>query len=220
MTVKKILRRCLTVLSYVCVIALVAALAAVLYFNMSGQVTFVAGKTAMWVRTDSMEPAIEARSYILVEKATAADVQVGDVIVFRSDDPALRGAYNTHRVTAIVGDHEEFVTKGDHNVVEDKYTAKAGNVVGIYRKNLQILTFFGRFFSTSMGIIVTITLILAFVAIAYLPDMISATRERTKKLEAKKQQQIEERVRQEVERLRAEGAVVPQTAAADEKTAE
>ena len=183
-------------------IVLVAALAFLIVSNMQGRITFIAGKTVVWVRTESMEPVIPARSYILVEKADPAKLAVGDVILFYSDDPSLNGALNTHRIIEI-DEAGEFVTRGDHNVKEDDYTAKPDKVVGVYRKNLPVLTQVGRFLSTRGGIAVMALVILAVTAAVYVPDLARAAK---KKKSEEKKDEIDERVRAEVERLKAEAA--------------
>ena len=99
-------------------------------FKASQHTVFIFGRTTVWVMTPSMEPQIPAQSYILVKRVSAEEVNVGDVIIFRSDDPSLDGSFNTHRVIEIIGDHEEFVTKGDANLIKDGYTAKADKIEG------------------------------------------------------------------------------------------
>ena len=51
--------------------------------KVSASPIFLFNKTAMWVMTESMDPTIPPKTYILVEKASADDVQEGDIIVFR-----------------------------------------------------------------------------------------------------------------------------------------
>ena len=203
---KSKLRQAVVIVSYVLVFALVAVIAFVLSSNFSGKVPFIAGKTMMWVKTSSMEPLIPERSYILVEKIDAADVQVGDVIVFESDDPTLGGAYNTHRVIEIRDNHRTFVTKGDNNLVQDKMPARATAVLGIYRGNLPIMSRFGRFMSTPIGITITFTLIFVIMPIVYVPDMKQMSRKRAEQLEKQKQERINALVQQELEKLRTQGA--------------
>lgn len=187
--------------------ALIAGLALLIIFvfisNTQGKVTFIFGRTAMWVRTESMEPEIPARSYILVEKITAAEVNVGDVIVFRSSDPTLNGALNTHRVVDILGDGAEFVTQGDHNPGRDNYTALGSNVIGRYIKRLPIMTSFGRVMSTTLGIIITFTMIFVIFLIIYVPDMIRAANEKAAEAERIEKARIESLVAAEIEKLKA-----------------
>lgn len=207
-------RRIVGVVGYVLILLIIALLIFVVGSNVAGRTVFIFGRTPAWVMTPSMEPTIPARSYILVKKVEASEVNVGDVIVFSSDDPDLKGALNTHRVIEIRGDHAEFVTKGDANSVNDAYTAKAEKILGVYEKNLPTLTAVGRFLFSRIGIIIALTVILAIVMVIYVPDIIRANRERTKEIERKRDEQINALIREEVEKLKAENA---STKAIDDK---
>ena len=183
--------------AYVVVALLIVAVAVILFLNLSGRTVFIFGRSAMWVKTESMEPVIPEKSYILVREATGADVKVGDVIVFKSDDPALQGALNTHRVIAVENGGAEFVTQGDNNLARDKQTAKAGNVVGIYERNLPVMSFLGRFLSTPFGITVIVLLIFVMVVLTFLPDVLAAVRARSKKA------QIDAIIQDEIDKLKS-----------------
>lgn len=201
---KSVLRTIGTVIAYVIILAIVASLAFVLISNLSGNTVFIAGSTTMWVKTDSMEPTIPARSYVIVKQTKVEDVKVGDVIVFVSDDPVLGGAYNMHRVVEIVNGGAEFVTRGDHNLANDEYTAKADKVIGIYVRNLPILSRFGRFYSTPAGLVITLTVILGIIMAVYVPDLVKLSRQKDDEADQKKREKIEQLIREEVERLKAE----------------
>ena len=154
----------------------------------------VFGAAVMWVLTDSMEDTIPARSYILVTSVEPKDIQVGDIITFYSRDHAISGSLNSHRVIEIIGDHEEFRTKGDHNPMADTNTVQASDIVARYSRNLPVLTFFGRLFATAGGLIVTFVMILlvsgAWLALHFL-----------KISKAENNAEIEKRVAEEVRRL-------------------
>ncbi len=199
-------RRASEIIGYIVISLIVLLLVFIIIMKVTNHTVFIFGRTTMWVMTPSMEPEIPAKSYIFIREATADEVRLGDVIVFRSDDPMLDGALNTHRVVGIVGSNDEFVTKGDNNAVADKYTAKAENVVGIYIKTLPVMSAIGRFVFSGIGIVITITVILGTVMFMYVPEIIRGTRRRTEELELKRQELIDERVRAEVERLKAENA--------------
>jgi signal peptidase I len=203
---KSVLRRVGGIFGYLLIIVIAVVLCFVLVSNVRGNITFIGGRTAMWVMTPSMEPVIPERSYILVKQAAADEVQVGDVLVFRSDDPALQGACNTHRVVEIIGDHAEFVTKGDNNPGNDQQTAKAANVVGIYEKNLPILSTFGRFLSSGVGIVIAGTLVFVILMLMYVPDMIRARRQKEADLQQAHEARINELVKAELEHLQAQSA--------------
>ncbi|MBO4584960.1 MAG: signal peptidase I [Clostridia bacterium] len=201
-----ILRRITGIVGYAVIGALIIIIGFVFLSNMKGKVTFIFGKTMMWVRTESMEPTIPARSYILVEKVTAGEIEVGDVIVFRSDDPTLNGAYNTHRVEDILGANEEFVTKGDNNPGRDSYTAKADKIVGRYIRNMPVMTAFGRFMSKSTGILITFTVIFGIFLIIYVPDMIRASKRREEEAARIEKARMDALVALEIEKLKAADA--------------
>ena len=79
-----------------------------------------------------MKPEIPEDSMLLIQKADAASLQVGDVISFFSPDPSLNGALNTHRIVGIaeVDGSLQFTTKGDANLIEDQYPVDESRVVG------------------------------------------------------------------------------------------
>lgn len=98
----------------------------------AGQIPQVMGFSVLRVLTGSMKPEIPADSMLLVQKADAASLQVGDVISFFSPDPSLNGALNTHRIVGIaeVDGSLQFTTKGDANLIEDQYPVDESRVVG------------------------------------------------------------------------------------------
>lgn len=121
--------------------------------------------SVLWVLTDSMEDTIPARSYILVKRAEPGEIRVGDIITFRSRDAALGGSLNTHRVTEIVGDHEAFVTKGDRvGAAVDPQKVLPEDIQAVYVRNLPVLTFFGRVFTSPVGFVICLLLMLAGMA--------------------------------------------------------
>lgn len=216
---KTVFRRITGIVGYVLIFLIAALFVFVIVFKANNRTMFVFGRAPVWVMTPSMEPTIPEKSYILIKKASADDIQVGDVIMFKSDDPALGGANNTHRVVEISEDKKTFVTKGDANVKVDDVPAKAENIVGVYERNLPVLTAIGRFMFSGIGIIITMTLIFAIIMAIYLPDIIRATQQKSKELEDKRQAHIEELVRAEVERLKRENEAASNvTDTAEDKT--
>ncbi len=181
------------------VVILILLACSIFFFSQRSQnkVTFVFNKSIVMIVSPSMEEVIEEKSYILIEKIDASEIKTGDIIMFYSDDPAIKGKLNTHRVVGIVGDNEEFVTKGDNNPVEDKYTAKAENVVGIYRKNMPGLTAVLRFFLSKGGLAVIIVLFVGLTTFLVAPEFIKYSRERA----AEKENQTDEQKQAEIDRL-------------------
>lgn len=128
---KKFLSKIINILSIVIIIAAVAILASVLLSGRQKQPNIM-GYSMFRVLTQSMGPSIPTNSLIITKQTGAEDIELGDVITFRSQDPMLDGATNTHRVIAIdeSGASPVFTTKGDNNAVEDKYPVYAEDLVG------------------------------------------------------------------------------------------
>lgn len=216
---KKIkIKKIADIVAYVVVGLLVVLVALVLLAKINGEPAFIFNYAVLWVKTGSMEPQIPSRSYILIEKANAADVVkavenaakekkggssangTGVIITFHSDDPSIYGEINTHEVIEVVNNGTEFRTKGT-NSGPDKKTAKANKIVGIYKGNLPLVfSLFGRFLSTPLGILVMFILVFAIILAVYLPDIIKQFSEKNKK------KQFDELVQAEVERLKLENA--------------
>lgn len=116
----------------VCLIAMSIFVLLTVVLTPAGQVPQVMGFSVLRVLTGSMKPEIPADSMLLIQKADAASLQVGDVISFFSPDPSLNGALNTHRIVGIaeVDGSLQFTTKGDANLIEDQYPVDESRVVG------------------------------------------------------------------------------------------
>ncbi len=154
----------------------------VLQGRINNKATFLFDRTIVYILSPSMEQTIPEKSYILVEKVDPSQVEEGDIIVFYSDDPALSGALNTHRVLEKKENNSEFVTKGDNNLTPDKHTAKADKIVGRYLSNLSLLTAVMGFFMTRVGIVILVLLFVGFTASVYIPDLIKKGEERRKSI--------------------------------------
>lgn len=162
---------------------------------------FVFGKAFLWVETGSMKPVIDERSYILVTKYDGGEIKKGDVIIFVCKD-ASSPVYNAlvaHRVESVTEDGLK--TKGDANPTVDSWTVKKEDIVAVYNKNLPVMTFLGRIFSSGAGLIIVIALSLGACAFVYVPDLIKAVGELC---EEEKEKQISLRVKEEVARLERE----------------
>ncbi len=172
--------------------------------KISGSPVFVFGKTTMWVTTDSMNPTIPARTYILVEKVDASEVKKGDIIAFISTDPQIYGSINTHRIVS--EDGEPLVTKGDNNLVDDgAYSAKPENIVGRYVKTLPVMTLFGRIILSNVGFVLVIITFLIVVLVCYIPDIKNALKRKEDEpdIEDDAKEEIERRVKEEMAKLNA-----------------
>lgn len=203
MKTKKIFKTILNISSYVLIFFLFSMLAFVIISNFSGKIAFIGGRSLMWVKTGSMDPTIEERSYIVVKRSDGSDIEIGDVITFKSPDPLLKGAYNTHRVVRIDA-NGNFITRGDANLKEDDYAISKDRVVAKYVRNLPVLTIFGRFLSEPIGI-VTIIMIMVFTCmLVYFPDAKKVLEEMKQEKIKEREALIEAKIQEEVKRLSEE----------------
>ena len=70
----------------------------------------------------SMEPLIKVRDAVIIKRVTEDKIKEGDVITYRSYDPAFYGILITHRVVNISEENGKtiYITKGDHNETNDR----------------------------------------------------------------------------------------------------
>lgn len=194
-----------TVVSVILLLALLSAVVFVLVSHAKGETPFVGSYSVFWILTPSMEPEIEQRSYILVEKTDPSDVSAGDVICFHSDDPEINGMMNTHRVLEVLENGKSFRTKGDGNLLEDKVPARAENVVAKFVRVLPVLSYVGRMLDTPVGIFGACFLVMVVLVLCYLPD-IRRIFKKAEQVRTDKDALMEQMIREEVERLKAEHA--------------
>lgn len=101
--------------------------------NWGGGVPNFYGYSFLSVTTPSMQPLYPVGSVVITKKTDVKDLAVGDVISFYSNDPAIYGKPNTHRIMEIktnAANKTYFVTKGDNNPVADHYTVDEDKVIG------------------------------------------------------------------------------------------
>lgn len=193
------------------IIILVLLIGVTVYSKITGNM--IIPYSVMWVRSGSMEPTIPTQSYILVKKASAEDIKVGDVICFTSRDPKLNGEKNTHRVVEIIGNNDEFVTRGDAAIKDDDFHVYKSDIVAKYVRNLKFLTFFGkvystiasfagRVYSTTAGFMITMVLLL-IIAVIWSKIVMRDMKKQEEKAES---DEIEKLIAEEVERLKAADA--------------
>ncbi len=112
---------------FLCVIVLLAG---------SGRVPYIFGYRILQVISDSMSPTISDQTCIVIKKVPKEAIRVGDIITFTSEDPRIRGYFNTHRVFQIIEDAESgevlYITKGDASSQEDPYPVYYEQVAGRY----------------------------------------------------------------------------------------
>lgn len=161
--------------------------------------TFFFGSALLWVETSSMEPTIEARSFISVRRYDGKGLKKGDVITFICTDESseVYGKLVTHRIADVT--ENGYKTKGDNpSSIVDPWTVTDESVVAVYVKNLAVMTFAGRVFASGAGLAVIVATFLFSCAFIYIPDVVAALKEEKT---TDKDKLIDEMVEKEVERM-------------------
>ena len=95
-----------------------------------------------YVPTDSMEDTIMAGDYILFTKADFDSVNVGDIIIYRSESGPSAGNFIVHRVIEKYEDY--LVTKGDNNPLADSENITREMVMGKFICIVNLLNIFSN----------------------------------------------------------------------------
>lgn len=162
---KKIIDKAFSVTWWAVFIALFALIFGIISAKAKGEVPKIFGYSVVKIITPSMGEEIPVGAYVAIKEIDPEDVKERDIICFYSDDPAIKGYPNLHRVVKPpiqVGDKYEYVTKGDGNAMEDSVTAKSDKLIGKYVKTLDWLTDLSEFASSKgMMTVVAVTFVLS-----------------------------------------------------------
>lgn len=200
-------KKLLNVLSTLVIVLLAVVALFVIVSRIQNRVLFVFGRATVWVVTDSMEDTIPAQSYILIEKVNdpEKEVHIGDIITFYSEDSAIKGKLNTHKVERVDEKKGCFITKGENNVAEDAAPVPYDNVVGKYVRNLPALSVVGRFLMSVPGFIIVSVALFAMICAVYIPEIVKATKKEKdpdEKQNDEHEKEMQRLIAEEVERLK------------------
>lgn len=114
-------------------IALLILVGAFIFANSQSPDKSIFGFRFYTVLTPSMSPTYNVGDLVIVKMAEGNEIAVGDIITFNPSEDS--GAYLTHRVTAVMPDHNGtsmifFKTKGDANTDEDSFETPELRLVG------------------------------------------------------------------------------------------
>ena len=163
------------------------------------------GYSVSYVPTDSMAPEINDGEYIYYKKTTFDEVNVRDVIIYKSQVGQMKGKYIVHRV---VEKHDDYlIVKGDNNLIPDNEHVTSDMIYGKYIDKVEILNFITRGLSVNaiffiLMILFAILMVLQFVSVFAK----NKTAEIEKKIQEDKQvlleQMKQEILKEELEKLR------------------
>ncbi len=164
----KIFKIILSAIWWTATIILAVILVTIFGAKMQGKVPRLFGNSVMHIVTGSMEPELMVGDYILIRDCAPEDIKKGDIISFYSEDPAIYGLPNTHRVAEdpiITENGIEFVTRGDANAANDSYRVKEDALIGKYVCVLTGLNAIARLVDGNAVFIILIVLQTAILAI-------------------------------------------------------
>lgn len=114
------------------VIAVVICFSVIIQVTTNGYVTF-GGYSLFRVVTGSMEPELPVGSLLVCKEMPIEQIQLSDIVCFRSINPKMLGKVITHRVIAIhTNDNGSLMleTKGDANLTADSEFVTQSNLIG------------------------------------------------------------------------------------------
>lgn len=151
----------------------------------------VIGLQPFTVLSGSMRPAYEVGSLIYVKKIEASKIKPGDPITFVIDDN-LKVA--THRVVSVSEDGEYFTTKGDANEAEDGTPVYYKNIIGKPVFTIPYLGYVSAFIGTQQGIIISVTVAVIVLILAFVPDLLDKADRKMKKNEKRTEESNHEKI--------------------------
>ena len=198
------------VVSVVLALALVACVTVVAQVLSKGYVSV--GKYSLFrVVTGSMEPAIPVGSLLISQDMPIGDIQVGDVVNFRSREPGMFGIIITHRVIGVHqnGDGQIFLeTKGDANQYPDGHLVDENYLIGktvFYTKQDNPVAKVLNFLTSSNGFLTCIVLPCLVIGVFAMRDCVKNLREEMDAI-TKQLNEVEETVNNGLEQQLGEEA--------------
>lgn len=147
---------------------------------MQGNHPQILGYSFYHVMTGSMEPTISTNANVVVKSVDAEDLEVGDIITFQSQDEAIYGSANTHRIIEVTTDEAGelcFITQGDANPVADDIPVYPEDIYGkvvFYTTAIYWITVFFAFAQTGVGFVTVIVLPIMLVSYFYMKDFVKS----------------------------------------------
>lgn len=173
------------------------------------------------ITSASMEPAYSVGTLIYVKTVEPEDVKVGDAITFILENPNNQdsGLVATHRVVGIDAENKHFYTKGDANPKNDLAPVHYNNLRGIALFGIPYLGFVSAWVQSPVGIVISIIVAAALVALIFLPSFKNMKAEKKPVVPAAPSQEALdseaelEKIRRELEEAKAQLAAFEQETA-------
>lgn len=147
------------VLKWVAPLLLIAVAAGFAVFRLQGD-------QLLSVQTGSMIPAIRPGDLLVVDKVSASELSVGDVVTFRSAESSSTGMSVTHRIIELPGDTNgnTFITKGDANPTADQ-PLRSDAIIGKVHLSLPFAGYLLNFLRNPLGLLLIIYVPALFIVV-------------------------------------------------------
>lgn len=195
---KKVLKIVKTVVYYTALSIVVPLFIFSLYSKIVNNVLMIGGRNLMVVASPSMSEIHDSNKYVLNNKLTNQFDQYDIIYLEKVDDPSKLSQYDVicfksdkdiniiHRIREIktIEGETRYVTRGDANNADDKYSPVFEDIVGRYTgKKIDGIGIFIIFLQSGAGIITIISLVYCLVMIDRNAEKINKVqRERARKL--------------------------------------
>ena len=154
-----------TVLTAICVLFCLSIVVEVIVANNNQRPPRFFGYSISYVPTNSMEPTINSGDYILFTKATFDDVEVNDVIIYRSNEGIMKGNFIVHRVKEKYDDY--LIAKGDFNTLPDTERVTEDMVLGKFITTIDFLDIFSSSASRTTVFIILFLVMVSMIGLQF-----------------------------------------------------
>ena len=167
------------------------------------------------VLSDSMKQIFESGDMVVSKTTDTSGLKAGDIITFRSIDPANYGEVVTHKIREVTTYEGEkaYVTYGVNTGADDAYPVPEDNVIGRYAFNLPKMGYFFQFLKSPAGyftvILIPFLILIIVQGVKFFRLVKQYKREQQEELDAQKAEIEAERIKtqqmlKELERLKAQ----------------
>ncbi len=168
---------------------LLAAICICLYTTvqvLSNGYVSVGGYSCFRVITGSMEPSIAVGELIIAKETDISEIQINDIVCYRSESPQMLGSTITHRVVDKLSDNQgkvKLITKGDANLSSDGSFVSENNLLGkvIWNSGNSMISKIMSFLTGKFGFLSCIAFPALIVATLILKDNVKAMKKEINK---------------------------------------
>lgn len=142
-----------------------------------GKASSIFGYSVLLISSESMEPEYPVKTMVLTKQMNINDLKVGNVITFYSKDPEIYNIPVTHRINEVKTNQQGaiyLVTKGDSNIICDKYFVYEEDIIGVVVGSNKLFGQFVSLLSNKWVFFSVIILPLFLVFILSIKDIIKA----------------------------------------------